>query len=146
MKHLLEHDTGIYLTNNEFKDAMLLAGYQPVNPNSLNWKHRIKLMREMNNNPCPFFHWAGKCEKDAIPCGDFVRDMLRDFECPVLAEHGILVRYLRHVDACSGAVEAFEELWRDLREKQNFEGKDTNKIKSKKPQAGSSVIVKAKKY
>ena len=28
MKHLLEHDTGVYLTNNEFKDAMLLAGYR----------------------------------------------------------------------------------------------------------------------
>lgn len=37
MKHLLEHDTGIYLTNNEFKDAMLLAGFQPVNPKELNW-------------------------------------------------------------------------------------------------------------
>ena len=30
MKHLLERDTGVYLTNNEFKDAMLLAGYRPV--------------------------------------------------------------------------------------------------------------------
>ena len=37
MKHILEHDTGIYLTNNEFKDAMLLAGYSPVNPGELNW-------------------------------------------------------------------------------------------------------------
>ena len=45
MKHLLEHDTGVYLTNNEFKDAMLLAGYRPVNPNSLNWKYRIELTR-----------------------------------------------------------------------------------------------------
>ena len=35
LKHLLQHDTGIYRTNNEFKDAMLMAGYQPVNPNDL---------------------------------------------------------------------------------------------------------------
>ena len=74
MKHLLEHDTGVYLTNNEFKDAMLLAGYRPVNPDSLNWKYRIELTREINDNPSPFFRWAGKFEADATPCGDFVRD------------------------------------------------------------------------
>jgi hypothetical protein len=41
IKHLLKRDTGIYLTNNEFKDAMLLAGYRPVNPDELNWHYRI---------------------------------------------------------------------------------------------------------
>ena len=35
LKHILESDTGIYLTNNEFKDAMLSCGYTPVNPNAL---------------------------------------------------------------------------------------------------------------
>ena len=37
IKHILERDTGIYLTNNEFKDAMLLCGYSPVDPNELNY-------------------------------------------------------------------------------------------------------------
>jgi len=41
IKHLLHRDTGIYLTNNEFKDAMLQAGYEPVDPNELNWHYRI---------------------------------------------------------------------------------------------------------
>lgn len=41
IKHILERDTGIYLTNNEFKDAMLLCGFFPVNPNELNWRYRI---------------------------------------------------------------------------------------------------------
>lgn len=41
IKHLLERDVHIYLTNNEFKDAMLLAGYEPVDPNELNWCYRI---------------------------------------------------------------------------------------------------------
>ena len=113
MKHLLEHDTGVYLTNNEFKDAMLLAGYRPVNPNSLNWKYRIELTREINDNPSPFFRWAGNFEADASPCGDFVRDMLHDFEFPVLAEHDVIARYLGRIGACSGAVEAFEMLWRE---------------------------------
>ncbi len=42
IKHILEGDTGIYLTNNQFKDAMLLAGFEPVNPDELNWTYRIK--------------------------------------------------------------------------------------------------------
>lgn len=41
LKHLMEHDTGIYLTNNEFKDAMLLCGFDPINPNELNWHYCI---------------------------------------------------------------------------------------------------------
>ena len=41
LKHLLEQDTGIYLTNNEFKDAMLMCDYKPVNPNELNWCYCI---------------------------------------------------------------------------------------------------------
>lgn len=42
IKHILEGDTGIYLTNNQFKDAMLLAGFEPVDPDELNWTYRIK--------------------------------------------------------------------------------------------------------
>lgn len=41
IKHLLEQDTGIYLTNNQFKDAMMHCRYMPVNPNELNWTYRI---------------------------------------------------------------------------------------------------------
>ena len=41
LKHLLERDTGIYLTNNEFKDAMLFCGFEPNNPDELNWTYCI---------------------------------------------------------------------------------------------------------
>lgn len=41
IKHILENDTGIYLTNNQFKDAMLLCGYEPVDPDELNWSYCI---------------------------------------------------------------------------------------------------------
>ena len=41
IKHLLERDTQIYLTNNEFKDAKLQAGYKPVDPDELNWCYCI---------------------------------------------------------------------------------------------------------
>lgn len=41
LKHTLTHDTGIYLTNNQFKHAMLLAGFEPVRPYMLNWHYCI---------------------------------------------------------------------------------------------------------
>ncbi len=41
LKHLLERDTKIYLTNNQFKEAMLMCGFTPVNPRELNWCFRL---------------------------------------------------------------------------------------------------------
>ena len=41
LKHKLQHDLGIYLTNNQFKDAMLECGFEPVNPDELNWHYCI---------------------------------------------------------------------------------------------------------
>ena len=41
IKHLLEHDTGIHMTNNQFKDAMLTCGYYPVSEKELNWCYCI---------------------------------------------------------------------------------------------------------
>lgn len=41
LKHILEQSTGLYLTNNQFKDAMMICGYNPVDPNELNWTYRI---------------------------------------------------------------------------------------------------------
>ena len=50
IKHILEHDTKIYLTNNEFKDAMLQCGYEPVDPNMLNWVYCL-------SKRSPAFQW-----------------------------------------------------------------------------------------
>lgn len=41
LKHLLQHETGLYLTNNQFKHAMLLSGYYPEKPGDRNWRFRI---------------------------------------------------------------------------------------------------------
>ena len=40
-KHMLERDTDIYMTNNQFKDAMLACGFLPVNERELNWHYCI---------------------------------------------------------------------------------------------------------
>lgn len=42
-KHMVENEIGYYITNNQFKDAMLLCGYQPVKPNETNWMFKIKV-------------------------------------------------------------------------------------------------------
>lgn len=51
-KHIVENDIGHYVANNQFKDAMLLCGYQPVKPNETNWLFKIK-----------FSEWSDSCEK-----------------------------------------------------------------------------------
>ena len=43
LKHILQGDTGIYLSNNAMKDAMLLAGFEPVDPEEGNWHYRISI-------------------------------------------------------------------------------------------------------
>ncbi len=41
LKHDLENDIGIYMTNNQFKDAMLLCGFKAYNTDDINWKFYI---------------------------------------------------------------------------------------------------------
>ncbi|HUM84787.1 MAG TPA: hypothetical protein PLN48_13585 [Lachnospiraceae bacterium] len=41
LKHLLERQTKIYVTNNQMKDALLLEGFYPVKENELNWVYCV---------------------------------------------------------------------------------------------------------
>lgn len=45
LKHRLEHWAigGLYITNNQFKDAMMNRGFYPVDENELNWRYKIKI-------------------------------------------------------------------------------------------------------
>ena len=51
-------------------------------------------------------------EKEDSSRGDFASDMKHDREFLALADHGVIHRYLERSDACSEALDAFEELWR----------------------------------
>ena len=42
LKTILEKQTGIYTTNNQFKDAMVQCGFMPKDPGKLNWTYTIK--------------------------------------------------------------------------------------------------------
>lgn len=44
LKHQIENELGIYLTNNQMKDAMLQEGFKPVKVNELNWYFYISQM------------------------------------------------------------------------------------------------------
>lgn len=41
LKHRMEEETGLYTTNNQFKDAMLMCGFHPDNETALNWTYCI---------------------------------------------------------------------------------------------------------
>ena len=55
LKHALEHSTGIYLTNNQFKDAMMMCGYNPVDCNWLNWEYCISKKSPALNLPTRYY-------------------------------------------------------------------------------------------
>src|SRR5581483_2647852 len=64
MKHWLEEEIGLYVSNGAFKGAMLRAGYKPLNPNALNWRfrYRMKLACQgftLNSKPCKRQAMAG---------------------------------------------------------------------------------------
>ena len=113
LKHILERDTGIYLTNNQFKDAMLLAGFRPVDPDELNWQYRIVLTSSINVNPSPFFSWAVRFAGEKSRRGRFAEMMQTDFEFPVYADREVILDYLDHLGASSKTVETFKKLWRE---------------------------------
>ena len=45
LKHELERDTGLYITNGAFKGGMLQCGFGPVDLDALNWTFRISTPR-----------------------------------------------------------------------------------------------------
>jgi hypothetical protein len=41
LKHHFERDTGLYVSNGQFKGAMLEVSYEPVDTKERNWRFRI---------------------------------------------------------------------------------------------------------
>ena len=48
LKHFAERAIDYYITNNQFKEAMLHCGFEPTNPMDLNWYFRINFKEEKN--------------------------------------------------------------------------------------------------
>lgn len=47
LKHIAERDLNLYISNNQFKDAMLQCGFYPDDEWETNWHYRID-----NHSPC----------------------------------------------------------------------------------------------
>ena len=47
LKHIYEHATKKYVTNGQFKGAMIHYGYEPVNPRDLNCNYRVRIDDEV---------------------------------------------------------------------------------------------------
>ena len=112
-KRVLRGSSSYGLTNDRFKAAMLLAGYLPADPDEVNWHYRIQLRRNLGPKRSPFFRWARRYRQEPSPRGDFVRDMLSDRTFPEVDDRESILRYLYDNGACGGALDAFEELWRE---------------------------------
>lgn len=46
-----EEHKGFYMTNGEFKGAMRASGYEPTNPDDMNWCYRINFVEIVRNYP-----------------------------------------------------------------------------------------------
>ncbi|MDD4003538.1 MAG: hypothetical protein PHE12_05000 [Clostridia bacterium] len=55
LKHIMTKATGIYVTNNQFKDAMLRCNFIPINGKELNWHYGIS-----KKSPCFKNHYVRK--------------------------------------------------------------------------------------
>ena len=112
LKHDLQRDTRIYLTNNEFKDAMMLSGYMPVDPDELNWHYRIRVVTKPEKERVSFKQWLIRTyERDNSPKGDFARDVKWDEEFPRSNTKKAISTYLMLRGACQEARDTFYLLW-----------------------------------
>lgn len=110
LKHIFEEDA-FYVTNGQFKGAMLKAGFRVKNPESDYWCFNISKrspafkMAANRNRPegkmISFKDWLITTdyrvpEKSAL--GQLVNDILADDEFPTACEKYILVKYLPTLD------------------------------------------------
>ena len=130
MKGLFTKETGIYIYNNQFKDAMLQCGFKPDDETELNWHYRlhrrspafardyIRSMRlDEDRQPmlpddehCGFFGWMmASYLKDDTPEGDLARDMQDDLGWPHSDEEAEQRAYLTDRGACAVALSTFSK-------------------------------------
>lgn len=124
LKNILEDDTGIYLTNDQFKDIMYMMGFKPLDMTDINWEFVVTLYEESNFN---FYSWG--CQyinllkwenrDDAIFMSDFLYDMVDDSEFPKKKfqneqeEFMVILAYLFYsTKALQEAIDGFLVLWK----------------------------------
>lgn len=51
LKHIFERDTSQYISNDDFKKAMLLSGYMPIDSSETNWRFKCGVVLK-KGRPC----------------------------------------------------------------------------------------------
>ena len=104
MKHWLQNKHGIYMTDNEFKDAMFLAGFKPVNPNEFNWRYRVSVHHDAIINP--FIEWLKPEDTSFRSPAEikFMKFILDHPDMPVFADHDIIKNYLESQPHCDSEI------------------------------------------
>lgn len=109
LKHDYEHESGIYVTNGEFKGSMLAAGHKPEDEKELNWYFKIKL-----KIPDSFYGFVNRRYHSAnSPQGYFARDMECDPNFPRLSnDREEILEYVVRRASFDGPIRAFKILWK----------------------------------
>lgn len=109
LKHMLKRDTGIYISNNGFKDAMLRAGFEPIDASRTNWCYRIALIRDDIINTSPFVEYVRRYECSS----QWARDICNDKTFPVFADYKTIVRYVKKGGYCDEFRDFIDEMWKE---------------------------------
>ena len=158
LKHVMQHDhdSGLYLTDGEFKGAMLAAGYTPINMDDRTWHWKIQVkipggvyggMKIGGWDPVDplerrkmfgaFTKWLLRQHKRDDPVGDLARDVKTD----VFSIEGVNTwlsvepktnkaykKYLEEQGACSNAIDALDLAFKEYYAYRNG-FKSTKKVK-----------------
>lgn len=112
LKHLFEAVVREYVTNDQFKGAMLKAGYSPYDPAKLNWYFKIYKV-SLHSDVVSFYDWCiAKYKGLDNAAGDLARDMSSDGCFPsTVAEKSVILNYLFRRGACEAAIDTFQRVW-----------------------------------
>lgn len=91
LKHRFENSLkGFYITNGQFKGAMLQAGYHPKDANETNWLFRVELIEKCKVISSPFNFWL-KEQIDRNDCiGDVANDTFNDLNGLIMKQKKII--------------------------------------------------------
>ena len=112
LKHMFEAVERRYVTNGQFKMAMLKAGYSPYDLDELNWHFKI---RKIDHRPkvLSFYEWCiAEYVSQDNDAGDLARVMQSDLDFPkTFAKKRAILTYLRRRKAYEGMKDTFCIVW-----------------------------------
>lgn len=111
LKHLFEAVVHNYISNDQFKGAMLNAGYAPYAPEERNWCFRIQKVN-LQSEIVNFYDWCvSEFSNQDSAGGDLARGMRTDGLFPRVANKSVILNYLRRRGTYEAAIDTFYRVW-----------------------------------